>query len=70
MKSNSTRNNLSEGIMLYSVEWDDGFDGVISTKWTEDMEFIKGMYHHLISKGHTNVKIMKKTEVTTQILEK
>ena len=56
--------------MMYSVEWDDGFGGVISTKWTEDIEFIKGMYHHLVSKGHTNVKIMKKIEVTTQILEK
>ena len=55
---------------MLRIEWDDGFQGICHTKWTDDMDFIKGMYESLVSNGHSDVKIIKRTDVTEEFLGK
>jgi hypothetical protein len=49
---------------MYSVEWENEFGETSSSEWTDDKEFLKGFYHHLVEKGHYRVMIVQKINVT------
>lgn len=63
---NICNNNLEGGTAVYQVEWTDEFREVVTSGWTNDRNFIKGMYLHMKSKNALGLKIVEKVEVTDE----
>lgn len=53
---------------MYNVEWDDGFGGKNFSGWTDDKNFIKGLYEYLENTKKTGIKIVQKIDVTDDFI--
>ncbi|AGI11950.1 hypothetical protein X915_gp049 [Bacillus phage vB_BanS-Tsamsa] len=53
---------------MYSIEWDDGFGGTASSRWTDDKVFITGLCEYLQKANKTGIKIVQKIDVTGEFI--